>query len=203
MSYYRSCIKPVIDITSGGVLLLLLFPFLVLISLILLILQGRPLFFSQMRPGLKGNIFRLYKFRTMSVGLQNGELLPDIQRLTIPGKILRRFSLDELPQLINVVRGELSLVGPRPLLPEYLSLYNEEQRRRHDVKPGITGWAQVNGRNAITWEEKFKFDVFYVDNISFVFDLKIIFMTIFSIFRSSDIYDRDGLTMEKFKGSRL
>jgi len=202
MSYYRSFIKPVIDITAGGLLLFLLFPLLFILSLILLILQGRPLFFSQMRPGLKGKLFRLYKFRTMSFAVQAGELLPDIQRLTSAGKIMRRFSLDELPQLVNVVRGELSLVGPRPLLPEYLSLYNEEQIRRHDVKPGITGWAQVNGRNAITWDEKFRLDLFYVDNISFTFDLKIILMTVISLFKASDIYDRDGLTMEKFKGSK-
>jgi lipopolysaccharide/colanic/teichoic acid biosynthesis glycosyltransferase len=163
---------------------------------------GWPVIFTQLRTGKNEMIFKLYKFRTMSDRRDSfGELLSDSERLTKLGVFLRKTSLDELPQLLNVLKGDISLVGPRPLLIEYLSLYNDEQRRRHKVKSGITGWAQVNGRNSLTWEEKFKLDVFYVDNLSFLLDLKILFRTSIKVFKGSDIYDNNGFTMDKFKGN--
>jgi lipopolysaccharide/colanic/teichoic acid biosynthesis glycosyltransferase len=171
-------------------------------ALLILIFMGRPVLFCQERPGRNEKPFVLYKFRTMSPETgKDGNLLSDSQRITGLGKILRRTSIDELPQLINVLRGEISIVGPRPLLKEYLDLYSEQQRRRHEVRPGITGWAQVKGRNALTWEEKFALDVYYVDNISFRLDLEILFRTLATVFSGTDIYDKTGSTMEKFKGS--
>ncbi|NLT49469.1 MAG: sugar transferase, partial [Ignavibacteria bacterium] len=154
------------------------------------------------RPGFNARPFILYKLRTMNNSLYlYGEQLPDAERLTKVGSIIRKLSLDELPQLFNVIKGDMSLVGPRPLLMEYLPLYNEEQKRRHDVKPGITGWAQVNGRNAISWEEKFNLDVWYVDNISFMLDMKILFLTVLKVFRREGISAQGQATMEKFKGN--
>ncbi len=201
---YKFFAKPVLDFVISLVMLLLLLPLFALIGFILLFLNGRPVIFKQKRPGKNGKIFTLYKFRTMSNEFSvSGEILPDIQRLTGAGSILRKFSLDELPQFLNVLRGELSIVGPRPLLIEYLGLYSPEQSRRHEVKPGITGWAQVNGRNSLTWEEKFSLDVYYVDNISFRLDMRIIWMTFVKLFRRSGIYNNQGNTMEKFTGSRL
>ncbi len=164
---------------------------------------GRPVIFRQERPGYKGKVFRLYKFRTMTDERdENGQLLPDEKRLTAFGKKLRSTSLDELPEFFNILKGDMSFVGPRPLLVQYLPLYNKEQARRHDVLPGLTGWAQVNGRNAISWEEKFKLDVEYVDRISFLFDLKIIFMTIGSVLKREGISQAGEATMEYFTGTK-
>ena len=158
--------------------------------------------FKQRRPGLHGKSFYVYKFRTMTDARdENGNLLPDEVRLTKTGKLIRKLSLDELPQLFNVLKGDISLVGPRPLLMEYLPLYTKEQARRHEVKPGITGWAQVNGRNAISWEEKFEHDVWYVDNQSFWLDIKILFLTVLKVFKSEGINQDGQATIEKFKGS--
>ncbi|MBB6284649.1 sugar transferase EpsL [Geobacillus subterraneus] len=158
--------------------------------------------FKQQRPGLHGKPFYLYKFRTMMDERDGkGELLPDHVRLTPFGQLLRKYSLDELPQLFNVLKGDISLVGPRPLLMEYLELYTPEQARRHEVKPGITGWAQVNGRNAISWEEKFKLDVWYVDNRTFWLDIKILFLTVIKVLKKEGINQSEYVTMEKFAGN--
>jgi lipopolysaccharide/colanic/teichoic acid biosynthesis glycosyltransferase len=190
--------KRLLDITVSSILLLLLSPVVLAVSLISLLVQGSPVLFSQERPGKHGVIFTIRKFRTMASG--NGT---DAQRLTKWGKFLRKTSLDELPQLWNILKGEMSLVGPRPLLVEYLPLYSKEQARRHDVTPGLTGWAQVKGRNAITWEEKFGYDVWYVDNRSFLLDLKILGLTVLKVLRRSDINHEDSATMENFKGTPL
>lgn len=164
--------------------------------------NGKP-FFIQPRPGKNEKIFKLIKFKTMNDKRDKlGYLLPDEKRLTVVGKFVRKTSLDEIPQLINVIKGDMSLVGPRPLLVEYLPLYNEEQKRRHEVKPGITGWAQVNGRNAISWEEKFKYDVWYVDHLSFILDLKILLLTIKKVFKREGISSTNAATMERFTGSK-
>ncbi|MED4553640.1 MULTISPECIES: sugar transferase [Lysinibacillus] len=164
---------------------------------------GSPAIFTQPRPGLNGKVFYVYKFRTMTDELDaNGELLPDAQRLTSFGQFIRKLSLDELPQLWNVLKGDMSFVGPRPLLVEYLPLYNKRQARRHEVRPGITGWAQVNGRNAISWEQKFEYDVWYVDNQSFWLDIKILLLTIKKVFISEGISQEGQATMEKFTGSK-
>lgn len=162
---------------------------------------GSPIIFKQQRPGLFARPFYVYKFRTMNDKKDShGCLLPDEVRLTTFGKLLRKLSLDELPQLVNVIMGDMSIVGPRPLLMEYLPLYNQEQARRHDVRPGITGWAQVNGRNAISWEEKFKLDVWYVDNWSFSLDMKILWMTVLKVIKSEGVNQQGQATMEKFRG---
>lgn len=175
---------------------------MVLIAILIYFGMGRPVLFKQQRPGLHGKIFSINKFRTMTNAKdEQGNLLPNDQRITKLGQFLRKLSLDELPQLFNVLKGDLSLVGPRPLLVEYLDLYTPEQARRHDVKPGITGWAQVNGRNAITWEEKFKHDVWYVDNQSFWLDLKILLMTALKVIKSDGVNKSENVTMEKFKGT--
>ena len=164
--------------------------------------MGSPILFKQKRPGLNGEIFTFYKFRTMvNKESVKSEFVSDVDRLTFIGSFLRNNSLDELPSLINVIRGEMSLVGPRPLLPEYLPLYSKFQARRHEVKPGITGWAQVNGRNAIKWGKKFELDVWYVDNRTFFLDIKILFMTISTVFRKKGIDQTPFITMEKFKGN--
>jgi sugar transferase EpsL len=178
-------------------------PVFALLGLLIFAVIGRPVIFKQLRPGRYGIPFYIYKFRTMTNAKNSqGELLPDNERITAFGKLLRSSSLDELPSLLNVLKGEMSLVGPRPLLMEYLPLYNTEQSKRHDVKPGITGWAQVNGRNAISWEDKFKLDVWYVENQSFWLDLKIILMTIKKVFQRSGINAEDNATMPKFTGSK-
>ena len=175
--------------------------FLTLMVLVRLRL-GSPVFFSQVRPGMGGRPFRMFKFRTMTNQRdESGELLPDSVRLTRFGKFLRSSSLDELPELWNVLKGDMSLVGPRPLLMEYLPLYNERQNRRHEVRPGITGWAQVNGRNAISWEQKFELDVWYVENQSFWLDLKILFLTVWKVVRRDGISAAGDATMPKFTGS--
>lgn len=179
----------------------MILPALVLISFLVKFKLGTPVLFKQVRPGLNGNPFMIYKFRSMSEKRdREGELLPDDQRMTSFGNFLRRSSLDELPELVNVVKGEMSLVGPRPLLMEYLEYYTTEQSRRHEVKPGLTGWAQVNGRNAITWEDKFKFDLWYVDNLSFSLDLRILWLTLVKVIRREGINQRGHATAERFKG---
>jgi lipopolysaccharide/colanic/teichoic acid biosynthesis glycosyltransferase len=198
---YKCLFKPVLDFTLSLIILLILSPLIVILCLLVYFKLGSPVFFSQIRPGKNEKMFRLFKFRTMNTQCDpNGDLLPDIDRITVFGKFLRRTSLDELPQLFNVIKGDISLVGPRPLLVEYLPLYTEIQRKRHLVKPGITGWAQINGRNAISWEDKFKLDVFYVENLSFILDLRIFVKTIINVARGSDIYNSNGITMDKFKG---
>ena len=195
-------IKRGIDVMGAGLGLIVLSPFLLLIILAIRIKMGKPVLFRQMRPGLRGKPFYMYKFRTMT-NKRNaaGELLPDEMRLTWLGHFLRTTSLDELPELFNVLKGEMSLVGPRPLLMQYMDRYTPEQARRHEVKPGITGWAQVNGRNAISWEEKFALDVWYVDNRSLWLDIKILAITIWKVFRREGIAARGEATMPEFRGS--
>jgi lipopolysaccharide/colanic/teichoic acid biosynthesis glycosyltransferase len=182
-------------------LLMLLFPVFIFLVIFIRCLVGSPVFFLQVRPGLRGKSFQMVKFRTMTDerGL-NGELLPDADRLTRLGRFLRSSSLDELPGLWNVLKGDMSLVGPRPLLVEYIGLYSSEQARRHEVRPGITGWAQVNGRNALSWEEKFKLDVWYVDNHSLWLDIKILFTTIETVLVRDGISGEGEVTMSKFRG---
>jgi lipopolysaccharide/colanic/teichoic acid biosynthesis glycosyltransferase len=194
-------VKRAFDLVIASLLLAVASPLFVAIAACILILMGRPVFFRQVRPGLRGRPFTIYKFRTMSQATDSqGKPLPDSARLTPLGSWLRRFSLDELPQLINVINGSMSLVGPRPLLMEYLGLYTSRQMRRHDVPPGITGWAQVNGRNALTWEEKFELDVWYVENRSLLLDLKILFATIKRLFLPQGIAQPGEATARKFTG---
>ncbi len=199
---YQKYFKRLFDLISSIVLSIVgAIPF-VIIALLTGIFNGRPILFKQKRPGLNGRPFVLYKFRTMTnYKDRNGQLLPDEQRITRFGRFLRSSSLDELPELFNVLKGDMSLVGPRPLLMEYLPLYSAEQARRHDVKPGITGWAQINGRNALTWQKKFELDVWYVDHVSFLLDLKILFLTVFKVFRQEGITQPGKATMEKFTGN--
>ncbi|MBC8651634.1 sugar transferase [Pseudomonas sp. MTM4] len=190
------------DIVVSAVCLVILFPLLLVISLVARLAFG-SVFFTQLRPGMNGRLFRMVKFRTMNELVDaKGELLPDRDRLTPLGHLLRSCSLDELPELWNVLRGDMSLVGPRPLLPEYLPLYNERQRRRHEVRPGITGWAQINGRNSLSWDEKFELDIWYVDNRSIFLDLRIMFITLKKVVAREGINaDRDA-TMPKFTGNK-
>lgn len=196
-------LKRAFDFIVALVALALLSPLLLVFTLLVRIKLGSPVFFRQQRPGFQSKLFYVLKFRTMTDERDaDGRLLPDEARLTPFGKFLRQASIDELPQLLNVLRGELSLVGPRPLLTQYLGRYSAEQARRHDVKPGITGWAQVNGRNAITWEDKFKLDVWYVDNHSFWLDLKILWMTVQKVFVREGINHPGKATMEEFMGSK-
>lgn len=201
---YQRFLKPAIDFVIALSALLLLSPLLLLIAVLLALSnRGNP-FFVQKRPGKNGRIFKIIKFKTMTDQRDlHGNLLPDYQRLTFMGKVVRKSSLDELPQLINVVKGDMSLVGPRPLLPEYLELYNEEQQKRHDVKPGITGWAQVNGRNALSWEEKFTYDVEYVERVSPRLDAKIILTTVEKVVRRHGVNANNYVTMEAFKGNAV
>ncbi|EAK9946093.1 N,N'-diacetylbacilliosaminyl-1-phosphate transferase [Campylobacter lari] len=197
---YKNGLKRVFDFFLALILLIIFLPFIVLIGIVLKIVQGSVLF-KQARPGLNEKIFYIYKFKTMSDETnENGELLPDELRLKPFGKLVRSLSLDELPQLFNVLKGDMSFIGPRPLLVEYLPLYNQEQKKRHDVRPGITGWAQINGRNAISWEQKFKYDVEYVQNCSFLFDLKIFFMTIIKVLKRSGVNKKGVATTDKFNG---
>lgn len=199
---YANFFKRIIDfILSACAILLLGLPLLV-VALLIRIKIGSPVLFKQRRPGKDGKIFEIYKFRTMTDARDNeGNLLPDNERLTDFGKLLRSTSIDELPEIINIFKGDMAIIGPRPLLEEYLPLYNEEQAHRHDVRPGLTGWAQINGRNTISWEDKFRYDVEYVRNISFMFDLKIFFLTIKKVFVREGINASAEVTMEKFKGS--
>ncbi len=195
--------KRLFDLIFAVTLLVAFLPVTLLLAIAIMVLLGRPVIFTQLRPGLKGMPFNIYKFRTMSDKRDAvGELLPDAERMTRFGRFLRSTSLDELPGLWNVIKGDMSVVGPRPLLMEYLPLYSPEQARRHDVRPGLTGWAQVNGRNAIHWDEKFRLDLWYVDNCSLWLDIKIIVMTIKKVILRNDISAEGEATMPKFTGSR-
>ncbi len=194
--------KRIIDILGAGLVLLLLSPVLVIVAYKIRREMGSPVLFRQTRPGLHGKTFQMIKFRTMHDAVNaNGRLLPDPERLTKLGRFLRSSSLDELPELWNVLKGDMSLVGPRPLLVEYLPLYSPDQARRHEVRPGVTGWAQVNGRNAISWDEKFTLDVWYVDNRNFWVDLKIIWLTILRVIKRDGISATGEITMTKFMGN--
>ena len=199
---YKHGLKRVIDFILVFIVLVVIWPILLLITIWLHFAnKGAGAFFTQERPGKDGKIFRVIKFKSMTDERDaEGKLLPDAKRLTHVGKFVRATSIDELPQLINVLKGDMALIGPRPLLPEYLPLYNEEQARRHEVRPGITGWAQCHGRNAISWTEKFKLDVWYVDHYSLLTDLKIIFITIKSVLKREGISSATSVTMEKFNG---
>jgi sugar transferase EpsL len=195
--------KRVFDFLFALLVLVLLSPFMLLISLLLICLQGLPVFFRQERPGLAGKPFMLIKFRTMrNLADRKGNLLPDEKRITRLGGFLRRSSLDELPEFYNVLIGDMSVVGPRPLLMQYLDRYSPEQARRHDVLPGVTGWAQINGRNALTWDEKFKLDVWYVDHRSFWLDIRIILMTIWKVLNGEGISQPGHATMPEFMGNQ-
>ena len=195
--------KRAIDVLLAALALVVLAPVMLVTAALVRIVLGSPVLFRQQRPGLHGRIFHLMKFRTMRHALgPDGRPLPDAQRMTGFGRFLRSSSLDELPALLNVIRGDMSLVGPRPLLPEYMPLYTPEQNRRHEVLPGITGWAQVNGRNAVSWERKFELDVWYVDHQSFWLDIKILLMTIAKVFKREGISQQGHVTAEKFRGSR-
>ena len=199
---YKAFGKRFFDFFSALIGFILLLPIFFVVTIFLAISNKGSAFFYQTRPGKNKKLFKVIKFKTMNDREDAaGKLLPDAERLTWIGKFVRKSSLDEIPQLLNVIKGEMSLVGPRPLLVEYLPLYSERQARRHEVKPGITGWAQVNGRNAISWQQKFEFDVWYVDNISFKTDLKILWMTINKVFKSEGINSSNSATMEKFTGT--
>jgi sugar transferase EpsL len=196
--------KRLVDLFFAVIMLIFLCIPMLVIAIVILVSMGNPVLFKQVRPGFKGKPFRIMKFRTMNSNRdQGGIILPDQERLTKTGKFLRKFSLDELPQLFNVLKGDLSFVGPRPLLMEYLPRYTREQARRHDVKPGITGWAQVNGRNAITWEEKFNLDIWYVDNGNFMLDIKILWMTFLKALKREGISAEGYATMPEFTGSDM
>lgn len=199
---YRNFVKRILDIIISGIALLCFCPIILVLIAILMIANRYSAFFVQERPGKDGKIFKLVKFKTMTDKTDSeGNLLPDDKRLTKIGTIIRSTSLDELPQLWNVLKGDMSLIGPRPLLIQYLPLYSSEQARRHEVKPGITGWAQINGRNAITWKQKFEYDVWYVDNISFALDLKILWLTFKKVVARENINSATSATMEYFNGN--
>lgn len=199
---YKSYLKKTIDFIFALLVLIFFSPIFILVTIGLFFAnQGKPFFF-QLRPGKNGQLFKIIKFKTMNDKKDNeGNLLSDAERLTKIGAFVRKASLDEVPQLLNVLKGDMSLIGPRPLLPEYLPLYNDFQKRRHEVKPGITGWAQVNGRNVISWEQKFNYDVWYVDNLSFLLDFKIVLLTIRKIFKSEGITAENSVSANAFKGN--
>jgi undecaprenyl phosphate N,N'-diacetylbacillosamine 1-phosphate transferase len=198
---YKFCIKFFIDFIISLAVLIIIFPILLIVALLLFITNDGKPFFFQLRPGKNEQLFKIIKFKTMNDKKDSdGNLLPDAERLTKIGNFVRKTSLDELPQLLNVLKGEMSLIGPRPLLPEYLPLYNEIQKRRHKVKPGITGWAQVNGRNAISWEQKFEYDVWYVNHVSFLLDCNIVYLTINKVFKREGITSENSVSAEAFKG---
>ena len=200
---YARFIKPLMEWVLALVAFVVLSPvFIVVVVLLAVANRGKP-FFLQRRPGMGGHIFRVIKFKTMNDRRdKDGELLPDAARLTAIGRFVRKTSLDEIPQLLNVLKGDMALVGPRPLLEEYLLLYDETQMHRHDVRPGITGWAQVNGRNAISWQQKFAYDVWYVNNLSFAVDIRILLLTVRNVLRSEGISSETSATMEKFRGNQ-
>jgi len=196
--------KRIFDLLATGLGLLVISPVLLVIALLIWIVHGMPILFRQKRPGYMGQPFFVYKFRTMNDRCApDGSLLPDAERITSLGRFLRTLSLDELPELFNVLRGEMSLVGPRPLLMQYLERYSPEQARRHDVLPGITGWAQINGRNALTWEDKFRLDVWYVDHWSFWLDIKILLLTLWKVLKAEGISQLGHATAEEFIGSKI
>ena len=200
---YAKYIKRPLDFMLSLIAIIILSPLLLIVAILVRIKLGKPVIFKQQRPGKNEKIFTLYKFRTMTDKKdENGNLLPDEQRLTKFGKALRSTSLDELPELINILKGDMAIVGPRPLLVEYLELYNEEQKHRHDVKPGLTGLAQISGRNSISWEEKFKEDIEYVNNITFAQDIKIILKTFVKVFKRDGINQEGNATMRKFEGTK-
>jgi lipopolysaccharide/colanic/teichoic acid biosynthesis glycosyltransferase len=199
---YEKYFKRLFDFCVSLIALILLFPLLLFIVVLIRLKLGSPVIFKQDRPGLNEKIFTLYKFRTMTDKKDDqGVLLPDSERLTKFGKFLRSTSIDELPGLINIIKGDMSIVGPRPLLVEYLELYNSEQRKRHELRPGLSGYAQINGRNALSWEDKFKLDVVYVNNVTFKHDIGIILKTILKVIKREGISSSNSVTMEKFKGS--
>lgn len=199
---YILFLKRVFDFILSLIAFVILSPVILILAILIRFKLGSPVLFKQPRPGKSEKIFNLYKFRTMTDARdKHGNLLPDSDRLTKFGKFIRNTSLDELPSLINIVKGDMSIVGPRPLLVEYLSLYNQEQKIRHLVRPGLTGWAQVNGRNATTWKARFENDVYYVKNISFILDIKIILKTFVKVFKRSGVSSGSSVTMEKFKGN--
>jgi len=199
---YKSIFKRLLDFLAALIGFILLSPIFIVVTIGLFFAnQGKPFFF-QVRPGKNERLFKIIKFKTMNdkKGV-DGQLLPDSERLTKIGSFVRKTSLDEIPQLLNVIKGDMSLIGPRPLLPQYLPLYNKLQKRRHEIQPGITGWAQINGRNAISWNQKFEYDVWYVDNCNFILDIKILFLTIKKVFVSEGISQEGNATMEPFKGN--
>ena len=199
---YKNIIKPIFDFLLAIIGILLFAPLFVIFMITLYFANGGQPFFFQLRPGKGGKLFKIIKFKTMNDKRDaGGNLFPDAERLTKIGKFIRKTSLDEIPQLLNVIKGEMSLVGPRPLLPSYLDLYNDFQRRRNEVKPGITGWAQINGRNHISWEKKFEYDVWYVDHVSFWLDFKILIITILKVLKSEGINEEGQATSEEFKGN--
>ena len=201
---YAKYVKRILDFTLSLLALIVLSPIMLILYILVRIKLGNPVIFKQMRPGKDEKIFKLYKFRTMTDEKdEQGNLLPDEQRLTKFGKFLRSTSLDELPELINIIKGDMAIVGPRPLLVQYLEFYNEEQRHRHDVRPGLTGLAQVSGRNSITWEEKFKQDIEYINTLKFINDVKIILKTVGKVFKREGISQDGEATMEIFKGTEV
>lgn len=203
MYLYAKFFKRLIDFILSACAIIILGIPLLIVALLIKFKLGSPVLFKQRRPGKNGKIFEIYKFRTMTDARDAyGNLLPDNERLTDFGKLLRSTSIDELPEILNIFKGDMAIIGPRPLLEEYLPLYNEEQAHRHDVRPGLTGWAQINGRNTISWEDKFKYDVEYVRNISFMLDLKIFLLTIKKVFVREGINASAEVTMEKFRGSK-
>jgi lipopolysaccharide/colanic/teichoic acid biosynthesis glycosyltransferase len=200
---YKSVFKQILDALAAYFGFITLSPIFIIIWIILMIQNKGKAFFFQKRPGKNERIFEIIKFKTMNDNVDSmGNLLPAQERLTKTGIFIRKYSLDEIPQLLNVIKGDMSLIGPRPLLIEYLSLYNKEQRKRHIIKPGITGWAQVNGRNAISWEQKFEYDVWYVNHLSFILDLKIIFLTVYKVFKMDGIYNVDNDIVSNFTGTK-
>lgn len=202
MNFYRKYGKRVLDLCLTVPACIVLSPVMAATAALVAVKLGRPVLFTQKRPGYQGKIFRMYKFRSMTDAKdENGHLLPDEERLTPFGEKLRSTSLDELPELINILKGDMSLVGPRPLLVQYLPLYNKRQSRRHDVKPGITGLAQINGRNSISWEDKFEYDVQYVETLSFIGDIRILFETVLKVLRREGINSENSATMEDFTGT--
>lgn len=199
---YRKVTKPVLDFCFSFILIIILFPLLLVIYLLVLLKLGKPVIFKQQRPGYKEKIFTIYKFRTMTDKKDNeGNILPDKDRLTRFGKFLRSTSLDELPELFNILKGEMSFIGPRPLLVQYLPLYNKEQRKRHDVKPGLSGLAQTNGRNSIDWISKFKLDTKYTNDVSFILDIKILAKTMLKVLKREGVNSETSATMEYFRGN--
>ncbi|WP_299109735.1 sugar transferase [uncultured Winogradskyella sp.] len=200
---YRNFIKRILDFTAAFVGLILISPILIILLIILSISNNGKPFFYQRRTGKNGKLFTILKLKTMTDKTDdNDELLPALERVTKTGNICRKYSLDEIPQLFNILKGDMSLIGPRPLLPQYLEHYSKEQNRRHEVMPGITGWAQINGRNTISWEQKFEYDVYYVDNQSFLFDVKILWQTFYKVIKKSDINSSETIDMPMFTGSK-